>query len=112
MYEEQNLRIHDLFRAALDLETKQMQIIQRERVYVDSFCQKYHVFELMFDFDNWIDCEQIIRSNLKSHLSDYYQYSNSVGKLFTTLILDLWTKMKQIIDHVDTHTIAEPSTVN
>lgn len=110
-YSEQNPDMVNRFRKALELETKQMQIIQRERAYVDSFCQKYHVFELMFDFNKWIECERIIRFNLKAHLSDYYQYSNSVSKLFTTLVLDLWTKMKYIIDHLDTSEIPEPSTV-
>jgi len=71
--------------------------------YVKKYCPDQHLFELMFDDEKNIICENLIHHGVGTeNFQNYSFYATTVSRPFQNLIEENWIKLAEIIDNLKT----------
>ncbi len=111
-YIKQNPDMIKQFRQATKLKKDQPLIIRYMKNYVDHYCKDQHVFELMFNYNLNINCENLIRHAIgKENSKNYIYYDTVVDRLFQDIIQEDWDELSQVLIDIKTDDDTTPTVV-
>lgn len=67
--------------------------------FVKEYCPNQHVFELMFDLDQYLNCERLIRNGIaRENPSTYQFYDSTISENFQNILQKSWDKIQQAVN--------------
>ncbi|CAF1209153.1 unnamed protein product [Rotaria sp. Silwood1] len=95
-YKEQGEDIAEHYRKAIAPKLSQTSIIKSMNTFVKQYCSEQHIFELMFNPENVIKCEKIIRKIIGENGSTIYNvYHTNISTPFRQMILNDWQQLEK-----------------